>query len=57
MSQTLGTSPFPPSALALKPEEFPVNVSEAHWMDNSQLMTCIQQSLGTISEYGSIWHD
>lgn len=50
MSQTLGTAPFPASALPLKPEEFAVNVSEAHLIVNGQLLPCIQQSLGTISE-------
>lgn len=50
MSQTLGTSPFPASALELKPEDFAVNVSEEHLIVNESLQPCIQQSLETISE-------
>lgn len=50
MSQTLGTSPFSASALALQPEEFAVNVSQAHLIVNGQLLPHIQQSLETISK-------
>lgn len=50
MSQTLGTSPFPASALEVKPEDFAVNVSEVCLIVNELLQPCIQQSLGTISE-------
>lgn len=50
MSQTFGTSPFPASALELKPEDFAVNVSEVHLIVSEWLLPCIQQSLGTIAE-------
>lgn len=52
MSQTLGTFPFPASALGLKPEDFAVNVSEVRLIVNESLQPGIQQSLGNISE---IW--
>lgn len=56
MSQTFGTSPFPASALELKPEDFAVNASEVRLIVNGYSLAS-SSHWELFLRYGPLWHD